>query len=57
MALPPVDGAVQDTTTWALPNTPDTPVGAVGTVEGMIADEAVDAEPVPAAFVAVTVKV
>ena len=36
---------------------PDTPVGAPGTVEGMIAAEAVEADPVPAAFVAVTVNV
>jgi hypothetical protein len=57
IALPPVDGAVHDTTTWVLPNTPDTPVGAAGTVDGMIAVDAVDAEPVPTAFVAVTVNV
>jgi len=58
IALPPFDdGAVQETTTEESPNTPDTPVGAPGTVAGTTAPEAVDAEPVPALFVAVTVNV
>ena len=58
IVLPPLlEGAVQETTTCVLPNTPDTPVGAPGTVAGMIAVEAEDAAPVPAAFVAVTVNV
>ena len=35
----------------------DTPVGASATVEGTIEAEAVDAEPVPDTFVAVTVNV
>ena len=40
-----------------MPNTPETPVGTPGTVAGTTAPDAVDAEPVPAAFVAVTVNV
>ena len=51
------EGALHDTTTCAEPNTPDTPVGTPGTVAGTTAPEAVDAEPVPTAFVAVTVNV
>jgi len=56
---PPVDtGAVHDTTDDAFAfEVPDTEVGAPDTVEGTTADEAVDAEPVPLAFVAVTVNV
>jgi len=55
---PPVlDGAVQETTASELPNTPDTPVGASGTVAGTTEVDAEDAEPVPALFVAVTVNV
>ena len=57
IAEPPVVGAVHDTVTCVLPNTPDTPVGASGTVEGTTAEDALDAEPVPAALVAVTVNV
>ena len=58
IAAPPVlDGAVQDTTTCVLPNTPETPVGVPGTAAGTTAPDALDAEPVPAAFVAVTAKV
>jgi len=58
IAEPPVlEGAVQDTTTWVEPNTPETLVGAPGAVAGMTAVDAVDAELVPAAFVAVTVNV
>jgi hypothetical protein len=51
------EGAVQDTVACVLPNTPDTPVGAPGTVFGMTAPEAVEDVPVPDAFVAVTVNV
>ena len=36
---------------------PDTPVGAPGTVDGVADDDATEAEPVPEAFVAVTVNV
>jgi len=58
MAELPVDeGAVQDTTTCAFPDVPDTPVGAPGTAAGVIAEEAVDADPVPTVFVALTVNV
>jgi len=58
IALPPFDdGAVQETSTEESPNTPDTPVGTPGTVAGTTAPEAVDAEPAPALFVAVTVNV
>ena len=57
-ALPPLDdGADQDTVAEESPNTPDTPVGAPGTVAGTTAPEAVDVEPAPALFVAVTVNV
>jgi len=58
MAELPVDeGADQDTTTCAFPDVPDTPVGAPGTAAGVIAEEAVDADPVPTVFVALTVNV
>ena len=58
MADPPMlDGAVHDTATEESPNTPDTPVGAPGSVAGTTAAEADDAEPVPALLVAVTVNV
>ena len=58
IALPPFEaGADQETTTEESPNTPDTPVGAPGTVAGTTDADAEDAEPVPALFVAVTVNV
>jgi len=58
IALPPFDdGAIQETTADESPNTPDTPVGTLGTVAGTTDAEALDAEPVPALFVAVTVNV
>jgi len=51
-------GAVQDTTDWVLAfEVPDTEVGAPGTVDGVTAAEAVEATPVPLAFVAVTLNV
>jgi len=57
-APPLLTGAVQDTTDWVLVfEVPDTEVGAPGTVEGTTATEAVEAAPVPLAFVAVTVNV
>jgi len=56
---PPFDtGAVHDTTDWLLAApVATTPVGAPGTVDGTTADDAVEAEPVPDTFVAVTVNV
>jgi hypothetical protein len=57
-APPVLAGAVQDTTDDAFPAPePDTPVGAPGTVDGVTAADADEAEPVPLAFVAVTVNV
>ena len=58
MAEPPVlPGAVNATLAWALPPVTVPIVGAPGTVAGVTADEALEAEPVPAELVAVTVKV
>ena len=55
---PPLDtGAVQDTVTCVLPETPLTEVGAPGAEAGITAEEANEAAPVPAEFVAVTLKV
>jgi hypothetical protein len=57
-APPVTDGAVHETTDWPFaPAVAETPVGAPGTVEGTAAAEAVEAEPVPDAFVAVTLNV
>ena len=50
-------GAVHESATWALPAVPVTPVGGPGTVRGVTDADAVDALPVPATLVAVTVKV
>jgi len=63
IAAPPVDtGAVHDTTDVPVASAevtvvPDTAVGAPGTVAGTAAEDAVEAVPVPAEFVAVTVNV
>ena len=59
IAEPPVEpGAVHDTTDWPLAfDVALTDVGAPGTVDGVAEADAVDAEPVPDAFVAVTVNV
>ena len=58
MVAPPLFGAVQVTTDWALANdVAVTPVGAPGTVAGVADAEAADAELVPTTLVAVTVKV
>ena len=59
IVAPPFEaGAVQETTLCAsAPVVADTPVGAPGTVLGVAALDALDALPVPEAFVAVTVKV
>ena len=55
---PPSDaGAVQETSASALPPVADTPVGTPGTVAGVTALEALDADPVPSLLVAVTVNV
>ena len=56
---PPVpDGAVHETTDWPFaPAVAEMPVGAPGTVEGIAAADALDAVPVPEAFVAVTLNV
>ena len=58
-ADPPFDtGAVHDTTDRVLAApVATTPVEAPGTVDGTTADDAVEAEPVPDTFVAVTVNV
>jgi len=56
IGLPPVDdGAVHVRATWPLPAVGVRPAGAPGAVAG-VADTGDDAGPVPAAFVAVTVK-
>ena len=62
MALPPLEaGAVQLTVAWALPAVAVAPVGAPGAVAagaaGVTPLEGAEAGLVPAAFVAVTVKV
>jgi sulfur carrier protein ThiS len=58
IAEPPLlEGASQDTTTCVDPTTPETAVGAPGTVAGTTVPEALDAAPVPPPFVAVTVNV
>jgi hypothetical protein len=56
---PPVpDGAVHETTDWPFaPAVAEMPVGASGTVEGTAAADALEAVPVPDAFVAVTLNV
>ena len=50
-------GAVKATDTCALPAVAAAPVGAPGIPSGVTRAVAADAEPVPIAFVAVTVKV
>jgi hypothetical protein len=58
MALPPLlTGAVHVTDACALPAAATTLVGAAGEPVGVTADEAADAGPVLALFVAVTVNV
>jgi hypothetical protein len=58
MALPPFDaGGVKLTVARVLPGVALTPVGAPGTVAGVTGLEAPEGGPVPAVFVAVTVKV
>ena len=50
-------GAVHETSAWVLPPVADTLAGVPGTVAGVTALEAVDADPVPTLLVAVTVNV
>jgi hypothetical protein len=59
MVAPPEEaGAVQETTDWALAKeVAVTPVGAPGTVAGVAEFDGAEATLVPAALVAVTVKV
>jgi hypothetical protein len=58
MALPPLEaGAVKATLACAFPAVATGLVGAPGTVNGVTADDAVDATELPAALVATTVKV
>jgi hypothetical protein len=57
MALPPLLGAIQETSTEALPRVSVTPVGASGVVAGVTLADGLDAGPVPTALVAVTVNV
>ena len=54
---PSDDGADHETTTDPALLTPTTPVGEPGSVAGTTADEAEEAEPAPALFVAATVNV
>lgn len=55
---PPVEeGAVNDTTTCALPGVPATAVGDPGTAAGVTELDGAEAGPAPAAFVATAVKV
>jgi hypothetical protein len=59
IALPPFAPGVKVTVAWALPAVAVPMLGAAGTVapDGVTLFEAAEAAPVPAAFVAVTVKV
>ena len=58
IALPPLlAGAAHETLAWVLPAVAVTPVGALGTVDGVTAVDGLDAGPVPLALAALTVKV
>jgi len=58
IADPPSEaGAVHDRVTVVLPGVPETPVGAPASDRGVTAREAPESVPVPAAFVARTLKV
>jgi hypothetical protein len=57
MVLPFEAEGVKLTVAWALPGVALTPVGAPGEADGVTGVEALEAGPVPAAFVAVTVNV
>ena len=54
---PLTPGAVQVTSTWESPRTPVTDVGAFGTVNGVTADDACEAELFPTMLVAMAVNV
>ena len=54
---PSFDGADQLTVAWWLPTAAVTSIGVPGVVFGITADDGVDAAPVPAPLVAVTLKV
>ena len=56
IALPSSNGAVHETTADCVPPVAVTPVGGSGTFDGMTPFDATDGLPVPAPFVAVTVK-
>jgi hypothetical protein len=55
--LPDDNGAVHETTTCALPATPDTLLGGLGTEDGVIEEEGEEGSELPATFLAVTVNV
>jgi hypothetical protein len=57
IAAPPSSGAVKPTVAWPVPATADTSVGGPGTVAGVTWPDGADGGPVPATFVAATVKV
>lgn len=57
IALPPLFGAVHETTTRSSSGTPATAVGAPGTVRGVTGPDAAEAMLGPTAFSAVTVNV
>ena len=57
IVLPPLDGALQLTVALSSPAVAVTLVGAEGVVAGVTAPECSEAGPLPAALVAVTVKV
>jgi hypothetical protein len=56
-APPLLDGAVQLSDTWLLPDVPISAVGAAGKVRGVIAAESADQPPVPAVFTAATLNI
>ena len=57
IGVPPVEaGAVNETVTWPFPRTADTAVGEPGGPSGVTVLDGVEAAPVPAAVVAVTVQ-
>lgn len=53
----PLLGATNATDTWLLPGVPTTPVGALGTVDGVTGNVDADGALLPALLVAVTVNV
>ena len=58
IADPPLEfGVAHDTVAWPLPDVAVTPVGAPGTVAGIVEAEGAEARLVPIALVALTVKV